>query len=96
MDRLTKDEVRHVADLARLSLSEFEEEKYARELYLLLEEINKIQEINVEEDPMIAPYTNDCALREDIGVNKEDAKSLIENAPNNSLNFIEVAGVFDE
>ena len=96
MDKLTKEEVIHVADLARLSLSKDEEEKYARELYLLFEEINKIQTLDIDGDIMIAPSTNKCVLREDVAKNKEDASSLIKNAPNNSLNFIEVAGVFDE
>lgn len=96
MEKLTKEEVRHVAALGRLKLTKEEEDKYARDLYLLFEEINKVKNINLEGDIMIAPPTNECVLREDKSVEIDNPSKLISLAPNNSLNYIEVAGVFDE
>ena len=96
MEKLTKKEVEHGASLGRLILKEEEKEKYARDLYLLLNEINKIKEINIKGDVLIVPTENKCALRDDKPASHENPNSLISNAPNNSLNFIEVAGVFDE
>lgn len=96
MEKLTKDEVLHVAELARLKLSDLEIDKYARDLYLLLEEINKIQNIDIDGDVMISPSMCDCDLSEDVPVVCDYSSEIIKNAPNNSLNFVEVAGVFDE
>ena len=96
MEKLSKKEVEHVASLGRLILNEEEKDKYARDLYVLLNEINKIKQIDIEGEGLIAPPTNDCVLREDVPVSHESPEKLISNAPNNSLNFIEVAGVFDE
>ena len=96
MEKLTRKEVEHVASLGRIILKEEEKDKYARDLYLLLNEINKIKELNIDGDILIAPTENKCVLREDSAMDHEDPTKLISNAPNNSLNFIEVAGVFDE
>ena len=96
MEKLTKEEVLHVAELARLELSDLEIDKYARDLYLLLEEINKIQKIDIDGNVMISPSTCDCDLNEDVPEVCDYSSEIIKNAPNNSLNFVEVAGVFDE
>ncbi len=96
MDKLTKEETLHVASLARLKLTEDEEEKYARELYLIFEEINKIKDLDIDGDTMISPCTNKCILREDKPVISENYNEIVENSPSHELGFIEVAGVFDE
>ncbi len=96
MEKLTKEETLHVASLARLKLTKDEEEKYARELYMIFNEINKIKDLDIDGDIMISPSNNQCALREDNPVNSNNCDELIENAPLHELGFIEVAGVFDE
>ena len=97
MKKLTNEEVLHVAKLGRLNLSVNEIEKFSYQLRELLDEIEKINEIEINNDDMlIAPETNLCKLSSD---NPEDflgKRSLIDNAPNKFDNFIEVAGVFDE
>lgn len=45
-DKLTKEEVLHVLDLARLDATDEEIEKYQVELYKMLVEIDKIKELN--------------------------------------------------
>ena len=96
-NRLTDEEVLRVASLSRLSLDEKEVEKYSYQLKSLLDEINKIGDAKIEnEEGLIAPYTNDCMLFEDVPVSCNYTKKIIENAPNKFDNFVEVAGVFDE
>ena len=64
-DKLTKEEVLHVLDLARLEASEEEIEKYQIELKKMINEIDKIKELNdFDEDLLIAPWTNDTKFRE--------------------------------
>ncbi len=48
MPKLSKDEVRHIAKLARLSLSEAEVEKFTTELTSILEYVEKLQEVDTE------------------------------------------------
>ena len=63
MDKLSKEEVLHVARLARLELTEEEIEKYRVDLKTLFDEIEKI--LDVEEstnDLLISPWKNECLL----------------------------------
>jgi aspartyl-tRNA(Asn)/glutamyl-tRNA(Gln) amidotransferase subunit C len=48
---ITSDEVRHVARLARLALSEEELEPMARELSAILEHVAKISELDLSDVP---------------------------------------------
>ena len=97
MDKLTKDEVLHVASLGKLKLSEEEVDKFSYELKLLFDEINKINELKLDaKEGMISPSNNKCAMFNDEVIVFSKPSSLIENAPSRFENFIEVAGVFDE
>ena len=63
-DKLTKEEVLHVLDLARLDATDEEIEKYQVELYKMLVEIDKIKELNdFDEDLLIAPWSNNATFR---------------------------------
>lgn len=57
---LSKSEVDHVADLARLHVDDSEYELYEKQLYDILEEIKRIEEVELEgdEEIMISPSTN--------------------------------------
>lgn len=67
---LTKEEVDHVADLARLYVAEEEYALYQKQLYDILEEINKIESVDVgdEKNIMISPCTNtNCYSQDQVG-----------------------------
>lgn len=97
MDKLTKEEVLHVAELGRINLNDEDIERYAYDLKSLLDEINKINEIKLdEEDILIAPSTNDCVLSSDEAIDFKNKEGLINNAPTRFDSFVEVVGVFDE
>lgn len=97
MDKLTKEEVLHVAELGRINLSDEDIERYAYDLKALFDEINKINEIKLdEEDILIAPSTNDCVLSSDEAIDFSCKEKLIDNAPTRFDRFVEVVGVFDE
>ena len=57
---LSKEEVDHVANLARLHVDDSEYELYEKQLYDILSEIKKIEDIDVEGETeiMISPSTN--------------------------------------
>ena len=91
MDKLTKEEVMHVAYLARIEVTEEEIEKYQVELKKLLNDVDKINEVEGYDDEiLIATWKEDAKLREDEKGEMLDAKEVIENAPTHIGNYITV------
>lgn len=87
---LTKEEVLHVLNLARLEASEEEIEKYQVELKKMIDEIDKIKELNdFDDELMIAPWSHDVTLRENDSLKIEEA-NVLENVPCKKGNFIAV------
>ena len=65
-DKLTKEEVLHVADLARIYVTDEEIEKYQTELKQLLNDVEKVNEVDgFDDEIMVAPWDNNTTLRED-------------------------------
>ena len=96
-DKLTKEEVLHVANLARIKISDEELEKYRVELKQLLDEVEKINDVEgYDEERMIAPWSDNTTLREDKSSDMLDPKEVIKNAPKHSGNYIEVPVVISE
>ena len=96
-DKLTKEEVLHVANLARIKISDEELEKYRVELKQLLDEVEKINDVEgYDEERMIAPWSDNTTLREDKSNDMLDPKEVIKNAPKHSGNYIEVPVVIGE
>lgn len=90
-NKLTKEEVLHVADLARIEISEEELAMYQIKLKELLDQIQKVENItDHDSDFLIAPWKNPSSFREDkVGV-MLDPKEVLQNAPCKSGNYIEV------
>ena len=96
-DKLTKEEVLHVADLARISLTEEEISKYQVELKKLLDDVEKINEVKgYDDDIVIACWENKAELRKDEEGTMLDPKEVVNNAPRHSGNYIEVPVVISE
>ena len=65
-DKLTREEVEHVAKLARIRISDSEMEKYQIELKKILDEVEKINDVVGYDDHfLIAQWSDDSTLRED-------------------------------
>lgn len=96
-DKLTREEVLHVADLARISLTEEEISKYQIELKKLLNDVEKINEVKgYDDDILIACWENTAELRKDEEGTMLDPKEVVNNAPRHSGNYIEVPVVIGE
>lgn len=97
MKKLKREEVLHVANLARIELSEKEIEKYQVELKKLLDDVEKIKDVKGYDDEiLIAPWSDETHLREDKEGEMLDPKQVIGNAPKHSGNYIEVPVVIAE
>lgn len=89
--------VEHVADLARIELTEEEKEKYAYDLKKLFDEVEKITEIkNYDEELLITPVSHTVELREDENSSTISFDEVKKNAPRTSGNFVEVPVMIHE
>ena len=95
MDILSKDEVLHVAHLARIEITDEEISKYQRDLKILFNEIDKIKDVDdFDHEKMISPCTNTFDLeRKRVEVEQEN---LLLNVPKKKGNFVEVVAMVNE
>ena len=92
---LTKEEVLHVAHLARIEITDEELLKYQKDLKVLFDEIDKIKDLNdFDEDRMFAPCNKEFDLeRKSVSVDKDN---LLLNVPKKKGNFVEVPVMVNE
>ncbi|MHC1728645.1 MAG: Asp-tRNA(Asn)/Glu-tRNA(Gln) amidotransferase subunit GatC [Syntrophobacteraceae bacterium] len=88
--KITREEVRHVADLARLELSEAEEERMTGQMNGILEYMEKLNELDTEG---ITPTTHAILLqnvfRDDVVRDSLEREKALANAPEtDDVNFI--------
>ncbi|MCS7150866.1 MAG: Asp-tRNA(Asn)/Glu-tRNA(Gln) amidotransferase subunit GatC [Endomicrobia bacterium] len=102
MNKITKDEVKYIAYLARLGLTEEEIELYSKQLEVILEYMDKLKEVdttNVEPlTNIIKLYTNEnvqTSLREDEVMDSGCQKQILENAPEKVGNYFKVEKVIE-
>ncbi len=97
MDKLSVEEVKHVAYLARLELTDEEIEKFRVQLKTLLNEVDKIKDIkDYDEDMMFTPVNHETVLRDDVEGEMLDYKTALKNAPRTNGNFVEVPVMIGE
>ena len=80
MAELTKEEVKHVAHLARLAITEEEAEKFALQLGAITEFAEQLKELdttNVEPTTHVLPLVN--VLREDVATKGLDRDTMMLN-----------------
>ena len=97
MDRLSREEVLHVAHLARISLTEEEIEKFRVQLEVLMDDIDKIKEVkDFDDEMMYTPIEENTRLRDDVVGEMLSAKEATMNAPKKNGSFIEVPVMINE
>ncbi len=98
---INKEEVKRIAGLARLGISEAEEEKFQKEISSILDYFKSLQELDVSKvQPIFHPsekfIRENDAMRDD----KEEAhlensaEKLIEAAPDKQKEYIKVRAIF--
>ena len=96
-EKLTREELLHVARLARIELTEDEIERYQVHIKKLLNDVEKIKDVKGYDDEMlIAPWSEDCLLRDDNETEPSNPKEVVERAPRHTGNYIEVPVVVGE
>jgi aspartyl-tRNA(Asn)/glutamyl-tRNA(Gln) amidotransferase subunit C len=95
--RIDQTEVRKVAKLARLDLTQREVEEFTGQLGAILDYVNKMNSLNTEGVEPLAhclPISN--CLREDRVSPSLDAEQALANAPDRDEDFFKVPKILDE
>ena len=90
---LTKKEVQYLANLARIKISEQEEEKFQKDISSILDYVKKLEEIDVKGvEPMSHSIAVENVMREDKAERFPGNKveKLIESAPRKKERHIKV------
>src|ERR1019366_155910 len=94
---LSAEEVRKVADLARLELSAADIEIMARQLSAIVDYINQLQQVNTDGvEPLAHALDLHDVFREDVRAPSLSADEALANAPVRKDNFYSVPAVFGE
>ena len=93
MATIGKDEVLHVARLARLALTDDEVERLGRELNAILEAVGKVAELDLDDvEPTSHPLALVNAWAEDEPRPCLPVEEALANAPERAGNFFRVPG----
>lgn len=95
--KLTQDEVKHVAKLANLTLTDEEVEKYSKQLSKILDYFDQLNQVDTskldstfnvsgQSDVLAKDEVEDCTL---------SAKNALSNAPKEESGFFVTKGVFN-
>ena len=97
MNKLSREEVLHVAHLARIKVTDEEIEKYQIDLKKLLDDVDKINDIEVETDELlVTPTTQEASLRNDQETRSIDFDEVKKNVQAVTGNFVEVPVMIGE
>lgn len=94
---ISKEEVKHMAKLARLGLTEPEIEKFQKELSSILDYIEKLKEVDIKNvEPTSHALKIENVFREDTVLKSdiEKVKKLIKAFPERENTFLKVKSIF--
>jgi aspartyl-tRNA(Asn)/glutamyl-tRNA(Gln) amidotransferase subunit C len=94
---ITREDVEHVAELARLELTAAEKEQFIAQLNSILTYVEKLSELNtdgVEPTSHVLPLSN--VFREDEVRPSLDRDRVLQNAPQESHFFFKVPRIIEE
>ena len=95
--RLTEDEVRHVAKLSRLRLNDDEVRHFTSQLAAVLDYVSRLNELDVENvEPMAHAMDVTNVLRPDEPATPLSIEAVLANAPDRDDPFFKVPKVLGE
>ena len=97
MTKISREQVKKVAKLARLELNENEANNHAKQLEKILDYIKQLEKINTDNIPCttrVIEVVN--AFREDEHENYENSEQLLDLAPSREDKFFKVPKIINE
>lgn len=93
---LTLEEVKKIAKLARIKMSEDEIAKYQTELNKIFSWIEQLKEVNTDNvEQMYSPVTHSLPMREDKVTDGNIRDKVLQNAPESKYGFFAVPKVIE-
>jgi len=93
---LTREELRSVANLARLRLTPQEEEQLTNQLDKILQYMEKLSQLDSKQiEPFIHTVDPAYSLREDCVTNQPNAEGILDNAPATKETFFQVPKILE-
>ncbi|MBM7707898.1 Asp-tRNA(Asn)/Glu-tRNA(Gln) amidotransferase subunit GatC [Enterococcus lemanii] len=94
---ITENEVKHVANLAKLSFNEDELQEFTTQLGKIIEMVETLEEV----DTTGVPFTSNVVetinvMREDVAQPGWDRAELMKNVPESEDGFIKVPAIMDD
>lgn len=94
---VTINDVKKIAELARLEFSEKDIENYTDEMNKILGYVEKLNELNTENvDPLSHPIENTNIFREDMVKKSTDREEALKNAPDATSEHFKVPKVISQ
>ena len=97
MENLDREKVLHVASLAKLRIEEDEISKYVKELKDLMHEVDRIQEVKIEDDEiLISPNENRNVYKEDTVGSMLTREEILKNVNKKYGSYIAVSRALND
>ena len=94
---LSKEEVQHIASLARLELAAEELDRYREQLSAILDHVASLQKLDTENiPPMSAVFNGDSRLRADASRPSLLPEQVLGNTPHKSDGQFKIPPVFEK
>ncbi len=94
---ITEDDVRYIANLARLHLDEKEIREYKEDLKKILEYVEKLKEVDTESvEPISHINEVSSVMREDVVFPSFERKEMLKSAPETDGEFFIVPRVIED
>lgn len=92
---ISREDIKHCAKLARIELTEQEEERFTSQLSSILGYFEKLNELDLDGvEPIYQVTGQKNVFREDEVTNSSKQEEMLKNAPNQENGFIKVKNVF--
>lgn len=91
---ITKQQIEHIAELARLGITEQEKEKYVSDLGRILDYFKKLEQVDTSQIQPIKQITGlHNTIRQDESIINTEQEKILTNAPARKNKFIKVKSV---
>ena len=95
--KISEEEVRHVADLSKLSFSEEETVEFATTLSKIVDMVELLNEVDTERIPVTTTMADrKTVMREDVAVAGNDRDELFKNVPQSENYYIKVPAILED
>jgi aspartyl-tRNA(Asn)/glutamyl-tRNA(Gln) amidotransferase subunit C len=93
---ITKDTIRKISNLAKISIADQEVEKLESELSSIIRWVEALNEVDTENiEPMSNSLTNTLRMREDLVTDGNKVSDILSNSPVDDENFFVVPKVIE-